>query len=146
MLIARQKFRSSILGPYFRLCHITTCNMHETWSLIYSCAMRTFPMSCHVVLQMQWGHVHTTWRAHADKPATLCICSMPGITYGCAICASRTIFIKINHLTFSHPKHDFRKLEHAEKDSYCHAQWEQGRLNENFRICAEESVAPLYQR
>ena len=46
----------------------------------------------------------------------------PEITYGCAVRASQTIFIKINHLTFWHPKYENRKPEHAEKDSHCHAQ------------------------
>ena len=57
--------------------------------LIYSCTMRTLPTSCHIMQRM-----------HAGKLATLCICGMPGITYGCAIHTSQMIFIKINHLTF----------------------------------------------
>ena len=65
---------------------------------------------------------------HAGKPATLCICGMPGITYGCAIHASQTTFIKINCRTFWHPKHKICKPEHAGKDSRCHAQCKQGRL------------------
>ena len=65
---------------------------------------------------------------HAGKPATLTICGAPGITYGCAIHASFTIFIKINCLTFWHPKYEICKPEHAGKDSRCHAQQEQGRL------------------
>ena len=65
---------------------------------------------------------------HTGKPATLCICGMPEITYRHAIDASQTIFIKINHLTFWDPKYKNCKPEHAEKDSHCHAQREQGRL------------------
>ena len=38
------------------------------------------------------------------------------------------IFIKNNHLTFWLPKYGFCKPERAEKDSHCHAQREQGRL------------------
>ena len=53
---------------------------------------------------------------------------MPEITCGHAIRASQTIFIKINHLTSWHPKYENCKPEHAEKDSHCHAQREQGRL------------------
>ena len=37
---------------------------------------------------------------HASMPAILIKYGMPEITYGRAIRASRTIFIKINHLTF----------------------------------------------
>ena len=58
----------------------------------------------------------------------LCKYGVPGITYAHAICASRTIFIKINHLTFNHPKYKNCKPECAKNDSHCHAQQEQGRL------------------
>ena len=68
---------------------------------------------------MSWAHC----MAHAhSKPAALIIHGVPGFTYGCAICTGRTIFIKINCLTFWHPKYENRKPEHAEKDSHCHAQ------------------------
>ena len=59
---------------------------------------------------------------HAGEPATLCICGVPGITYGHAVCAGQTIFMKINRLTFKHTKYGFCKPEHAKKDSHCHAQ------------------------
>ena len=62
------------------------------------------------------------WHTHAGKLATLCIHGAPEITYGHAIHASQTIFIKINCLTFWHPKYENYKPEHAEKDSHCHAQ------------------------
>ena len=42
----------------------------------------------------------TARRAHAGKPAALIIRGAPEITYGCAVRASRTIYIKNNHLTF----------------------------------------------
>ena len=51
------------------------------------------------------------------------------ITYGCAIHTSQTIFIKINCITFWHPKYENCKPECAEKDSHCHAQQEQGQFN-----------------
>ena len=62
------------------------------------------------------------WHAHAGKPAALCIHGMPEISYGHAIHASEMIFIKINCLTFWHPKYEKCKPECAEKDSHCHAQ------------------------
>ena len=65
---------------------------------------------------------------HAGKPAALCIHGMPEITYGHAIRTSQAIFIKNNYLTFWHPKYKNCKPECAEKDSHCHAQREQGRL------------------
>ena len=39
-------------------------------------------------------------RVHTGKPATLCICGMPEITYGHAAHASQMMFIKNNLLTF----------------------------------------------
>ena len=61
-------------------------------------------------------------------PATLCISGTPEITYGHAVHASQTIFIKNNHLTLRHPKYENCKPEHAEKDSHCNGQQEQGQL------------------
>ena len=58
-------------------------------------------------------------------PAALCIHGAPEITYGHAVCASQMIFIKINCITFWHPKYENCKPEHAQKDSHCHAQQEQ---------------------
>ena len=57
-------------------------------------------MSCHMLLHVQLCHAHIVRRMHAGKLATQIIHGMPGFTYGCAIRAGRTIFIKNNHLTF----------------------------------------------
>ena len=65
---------------------------------------------------------------HAGKLATLCVHGVPEITYGHAICTSQIILIKINRLTFWHPKYENCKPECAEKDSHCHAQREHSRL------------------
>ena len=85
------------------------------------------------------------WRMHAGKPATLCKHGMPGITYGHAIHVSQTIFRK---LTASHFSTLSMKISnqimikmipiamHNENKADC---------NENYRICAEESVGPLYK-
>ena len=74
--------------------------MCKMWGLIYSHAMSTVPMSCHVLPHMQLRHAHIAQCTHAGKLATLCICGMPEITYGHAIRTSQAIFIKNNHLTF----------------------------------------------
>ena len=47
---------------------------------------------------------------------------VPEVTYGHAVCASQTIFIKNNCFTFFHPKYENCKPEHAKTDSHCHAQ------------------------
>ena len=69
---------------------------------------------------------HRADGAHVGKPVALIIRGTPEITYGHAIHASRTIFIRNNCLTFQHPKYENCKPEHAEKDSHCHAQQEHG--------------------
>ena len=63
---------------------------------------------------------------HAGKLDALIIRGAPEITYGDAVRASQTIFIKIILLTFYHPKYENCKPEHAGKDSHCHAQQEHG--------------------
>ena len=67
-------------------------------------------------------------RTHAGKPAALIIRGAPGITYGHAVHASQTIFIKNTCLTFYHPNYKNRKPERAEKHSHCHAQQEHCRF------------------
>ena len=62
------------------------------------------------------------WCVHTGKLAALIIHGMPGITYGHAIHANQTIFIKNSCLALWHPKYESRKPERAEKDSHCHAQ------------------------
>ena len=84
-------------------------------------------------------------RMHAGKSATLCICGMPGITYECAIHTSQMIFIKNNSLTDWHPKYKNCKPEHAKKYLIAMHNKNRADCNENFRICAEEPIAPLYK-
>ena len=48
-----QKFRLRMLGYYIRSCHVIMCNTREMWGLFYSHAMRTLPMSCHVLPHVQ---------------------------------------------------------------------------------------------
>ena len=53
------------------------------------------PVTAHAVTSC----VHRAACTQASQ-LPLCIHGAPEITYGHAICASQTIFIKINHLTF----------------------------------------------
>ena len=70
------------------------------WGVIYSCAMRTVPTSCHVLLQCSYI-MRTLHGAHmqASRPP-LYKRGMPEITYGHAMHTSQMIFIKNNHFTF----------------------------------------------
>ena len=82
---------------------------------------------------------------HAGKLATLSICGAPGITYGHAVCASQTIFIKNNHLTFSTLNTDFANWNVLKRIPIVMLNENKVDCNENFRICAEEPIAPLYK-
>ena len=83
-------------------------------------------MSCHVLQHEHRRHACIAHHMHTGKPAALIIHGVPGFTYGHAVHASQTIFIKNMCLTLYQPKYENRKPECAEKDSHCHAQREQG--------------------
>ena len=72
------------------------------------------------VLEMIFIAMHNENKADCNE--NFRICGMPGFTYGHAVHASQTIFIKINCLTFWHPKYKICKPECAGKDFHCHAQ------------------------
>ena len=46
-------------------------------------------------------HARIARRTHAGKPAAIIVRGAPGITYGCAVHTSRTIFIKITASHFN---------------------------------------------
>ena len=83
---------------------------------------------------------------HAGKLATLCIHGAPEITYGQAVCTKK---IYLSKLTASHfgtlnmriaNQNVLKRIlitMHNENKADC---------NENFRICAEKPIAPLYKQ
>ena len=81
------------------------------------------------------------WHVHTGKPATLCICGTQEITYGYAIHASQMIASNFSTLNMKIANQNVLKriliAMHKENKADC---------NENFRICAEEPVAPLYKQ
>ena len=81
----------------------------------------------------------------ASQPP-LCKCSVPEITYGHTICARKLYLVKLTASHFSTlnmrtANQNMLKMiliaMHTENKANC---------NENFRICAEESVGPLYKQ
>ena len=145
MLIAHQKFRSHMIGHCNRLCHIIMHNMRETWGLIYLRKMRTLPMPCHVLLHMQCHHACIAWHAHAGKPPTLCICVTPEITYGHAIHPSQTILSKLTASHFGTQNMRIANQNVLKRILIAMLNENKANGNENFRICAEEPVGPLYK-
>ena len=84
--------------------------------------------------------------AHTGKPATLCICGMPGITYGRAIRAGQRYLSKITASHYSTLNMDFANWNVLKRILIAMLNENKADWNENFRICAEEPVAPLYKR
>ena len=131
MLIAYQNFRSRMIGHYIRSI---TCNMCETWGLIYSCTMRTLPMSCHVVLLMQRHHVLSNvyvvcQELLMDVPFTQAEGYLSKLT------ASHFGTLNMKYANQNVLERILIAM-HNENKANC---------NEIFRICAEEPVAPLYK-
>ena len=91
--------------------------------ILFACNENIAHVMPHVTAHAVMPYVHHVARAwrQASHPNYI---AMPGITYGHAIHAGQKIFIKINCLTFYHPKYEICKPECAEKDSHCHAQRE----------------------
>ena len=137
MLIVRQKFRSCMLGHYNRLCHVITCNTCETWGLIYFLHNEN---NCSDVLHASHG-VHT----QASR--------LPYVYVACQELLMDVPFMQaeqyLSNITASHFSTLNTKIAnqnmlkriliamHNENKAVC---------NENFRICAEYPIAPLYKR
>ena len=137
------------------------CNMHKMWGLVYSCAMRSVPTSCHVLLHVQ-DIMHTLCSAHmqASRPL-LCKHGMleimdmpfaPAELYLIKLTAShfstlntkianqnvlKTILIAMHNKNKAKCNENFRMCAMHNKNK--------AKCNENFRICAEESIGPLYK-
>ena len=146
MLIACQKFRSRIIGYYIRSCHIITCTTCKTRGLIYSRAMRTLPTSCHVVPHVQSHHACITRRVHAGKPATLCICGMPGLLMDVPFMQAKQYLSKLTASHFSTLNTKFANQNVLERILIAMLNENKADWNENFRICAEEPIVPLYKQ
>ena len=146
MLIAHQKFRSHMIGHYNRSCHIITCNMHEMWGLIYSRRMRT--VLHHATCYCMCSDVMRASRSACTQAI------QPHYVYvACQELVMDMPFVQaklyLRKLTTSHfgtlnmriAKQNVLKriliAMHNENKADC---------NENFWICAEEPVAPLYKQ
>ena len=139
MLIPHQKFRSCMIGHCNRSCNIITCNMLEMCGLIYLCAMRTVPMSCHVL-----PRVSTHTRRQAGCPYINVAHQKLLMDMPCAPAKQYLSKLTASHLSTLNMKIANRNMLkriliaiHNKNEANC---------NENLRICAEEPVAPLYKR
>ena len=134
MLIMCQKFGLHMLGHCNSLCHVITCNMCKMWGLIYSHTMRTLPTSCHMVLHSR------SMRTQASQPPACqeLLMDEPFVQanqYLSEITASHFSTLNTKFANRNMLKRILIAM-HNENKANC---------NENFRICAEEPVAPLYK-
>ena len=83
-------------------------------------------------------------RTHAGKLAALIIRGVPGFTYGCAVRASRTILSKITASHFSTLNTKVANQNVLKRILIAMLNENQADSNENYRICAVEPIAPLY--
>ena len=142
MLITHQKFRSRMIGHYNRLCYIIMHNTHETWGLIYSHVMRTVPTSCHVLLHVMQAscgmRTQASWLPYvymAHQKLLVDMLFTQAKRYLSKITASRFSTLNTKIANQNMLKRILIAM-HNENEADC---------NENFRICAEEPVAPLYK-
>ena len=146
MLVARQKFGSHTLGYYIRLCHVITRNMHKTWGLFYSRAMKTLPTSCHVLphccdimCASRGTHTQASWPpklyvAHKDL-----LMDVP-------FAQAERYLSKLTTSHFSTLNSKIANQNMLKRILIAMLIKNKADLNENFRICSEEPVAPLYKQ
>ena len=132
MLIVHQKFRLCTLGYYIRSCHVIMCNMRETWGLFYSRATRTLPMSCRDV-HMQASRPPYLYVVHQEL-----VMDVPFTQAEQYLSKLTTSHFSTLNMKFAN--HNMLKRILIVMLNENKADW-----NENFRICGEEPVAPLYK-
>ena len=137
MLIKHQKFRLHMIGHYNRSCHIITCNMHKMGGLIYSCAMRAVPTSCLMLLHVT--HVHRqAGRPYVNVVYQKYLMDMlfePAKRYLSKLTASYFNTLNMNIANQNMLKRILIAMQIGNKAN----------CNENFRLCAEDPMGPLYK-
>ena len=145
MLIVRQKCRLHMLGYYIRSCHIVMCNMCEMWGLFFAHnANIAHVMPCvtaHAVTSFvhravlacrQAGHPNYTWLAK-------------NYLWMCHSCRPNDIYQKLTTSHFSTLNVDFANWNMLKRILIAMLNKNKANWDENFRICAEEPIAPLYK-
>ena len=146
MLIAHQKFRSCTLGYYIRLYHIIMCNMRETWGLFYSRAIseniaHVMPhLTARAVMSCAHRAAHT--RRQASHPNDIWRARI----YLWTCCSRKQQYLsKITASHFSTLNSKIANQNMLKRTLIAMLNENKADSNENFRICSEEPVAPLYK-
>ena len=146
MLIACQKFRLHMLGHCISSCHVSMHNMHETWGLIYSHAMRTLPThatfycTCSDVIRascsacMQASQPPYVYVAHQEL-----LMDMPFVQ-------AERYLSKITASHFSTVNTKFANQNMLKRILIAMHNENKADCNENFRICEDKPVSPLYKQ
>ena len=132
-----QKFRSCMIGHYNRSCHIIKHNTCKTWGLIHhatcycmcSDVMCTLCSTCTQASQLPYVYV-ACQKLLMDMPfvqAKLYLSKLTATHFGT---------LKMRIASQNMLKRILIAM-HNENKADC---------NENFRICAEEPIAPLYKQ
>ena len=129
MLIACQKFRLRMIGHYNMSCHVIMHNMYATCYCMCSDIMRASCSTCMQACQLPYVYV-------ACQKLLMDVPFMPAKLYLSKLTASH--FGTLNtRIANQNVLKRIPIATHNENKANC---------NENFRICAEEPVAPLYQQ
>ena len=142
MLIACQKFRLCMLGYYIRSCHVITHNTCETWGLIYLCAMRTLLTSCHTcndVMRTSRGACTQT----SQPPYVYVVCQE--LLMEVPFAQAEQYLSKLTTSHFSTLNVDFANQNVLKRIPIAMLNENKANWDENFRICAEEPITPLYK-
>ena len=131
------EFRSCMLGHYNRLCHVIMCKTHETWGLIYSHAMRTVSASCHM-LPHHAVRMWASWPPYVYVACKKLLMDMPCVP-------AKQYLTKLTSSHFSTLNMDFANQNMLKRILIAMHNENTANCNENFRICAEEPVAPPYK-
>ena len=129
MLITHQKFMSCILGHYIRSCHFITCNTHKTWYCMCNDFMHTL---CGICMQASWPPY--VYVAHQE------------VLMDVPFAQAEQYLSKITTSHFTTLNTDFVNWNVLKRILIAMLNENKADCNENFRICAKESVAPLYKQ
>ena len=133
-------------GHYSRSCHITMCNMHEVGPNLFACNENSAYIMPHVTACAVMSCAHRV--VHACRQA-----GCPYINVARQKLLMDTPFapaeLYITKLTTSHFSTLNMKIANQNVLKRIHIAMHnenKADCNENFKICAEESVGPLYKQ
>ena len=134
-------------GHYNRSCHIITCNRCDSWGLIYSCMMRTVPMSCNNVTALKvTSRVHHVAHAHRQASHPYVNMGHQELLMDMPFASAELYLRKLTASHFSTLNTEIANQNMLKRILSAMHNENKADCNENFRICVEESIGPLYKQ